>query len=187
MRLAIGSIGLAATAVVARRATVGAQEARAFRWVNGLPGFLFVPAWPVMQLGNLAAAPAAAAVAYLGDERALARRLLVGGSTSWLLSKLVKRGVGRPRPARLLSGIHCRGREQTGMGYLSGHAAVAVALGAAALPHLGRRGAVPVAVTIPVVGLCRLYVGAHLPLDVVGGASLGLVVEASMGLRDRPR
>ncbi|MDQ4069415.1 MAG: hypothetical protein M3203_08095 [Actinomycetota bacterium] len=33
-----------------------------------------------------------------------------------------------------------------------------------------------------VVGLGRIYVGAHLPLDVVGGAALGLVVESALGL-----
>ena len=31
-------------------------------------------------------------------------------------------------------------------------------------------------VTAGVVGLSRMYVGAHLPLDVAGGAALGLAV-----------
>jgi membrane-associated phospholipid phosphatase len=35
---------------------------------------------------------------------------------------------------------------------------------------------------IPVVGLTRVYVGAHLPLDIAGGAALGLVVEALVSL-----
>jgi undecaprenyl-diphosphatase len=30
----------------------------------------------------------------------------------------------------------------------------------------------------PTIGLCRIYVGAHLPLDVAGGAAMGLAVEA---------
>jgi membrane-associated phospholipid phosphatase len=32
------------------------------------------------------------------------------------------------------------------------------------------------------VGLTRVYVGAHLPLDIVGGAALGLAVEALVSL-----
>jgi hypothetical protein len=36
----------------------------------------------------------------------------------------------------------------------------------------------------PTIGLCRIYVGAHLPLDVAGGAAMGLAVE---GLVERLR
>jgi undecaprenyl-diphosphatase len=32
------------------------------------------------------------------------------------------------------------------------------------------------------VGAARVYVGAHLPLDVAGGAGLGLVVDGALGL-----
>jgi membrane-associated phospholipid phosphatase len=36
------------------------------------------------------------------------------------------------------------------------------------------------------VGLTRVYVGAHLPLDVAGGAALGLAVDAMAQLA-KPR
>ena len=35
---------------------------------------------------------------------------------------------------------------------------------------------------IPLVGLTRLYVGAHLPLDIAGGAALGLAANAAVDL-----
>jgi undecaprenyl-diphosphatase len=59
---------------------------------------------------------------------------------------------------------------------------VAVALGAAALPRLGSAGRGLALSVIPLVGLTRVYVGAHLPLDVAGGAALGLAVEATAEL-----
>ena len=90
-----------------------------------------------MQLGALGAAPAAAGVAWLAGDRPLAVRLLAGGTSAWALSKVVKRMVRRPRPAMLLPGTRRRGREAAGLGYLSGHAGVAVALGAAAFPRFG--------------------------------------------------
>ena len=181
-RLALGTAALAVTAVVVRRDRVGPRETRVFRAVNGLPDSLFGPAWVVMQLGTLAAAPATAGVALAVRERKLARRLLVGGTTSWALSKVVKQGIRRPRPAALLPETRGRGREAAGLGYLSGHAAVAVALGTAVLPRVAGATRIPLLAAVPVVGLCRIYVGAHLPLDVVGGAALGLVVEAAVGL-----
>ena len=59
-RLAIGVVGLAASAVPVRRDSIGRREHRAFRLVNDLPDWLHRPAWVVMQLGALGAAPAAA-------------------------------------------------------------------------------------------------------------------------------
>jgi undecaprenyl-diphosphatase len=134
-----------------------------------------------MQLGAFGAIPAAAAAARLAGDGGLAGRLLAGGTGTWALAKVVKRAVRRPRPVLLLAGIRRRGRDASGLGYLSGHAGVAVALGAAALPRLGRGGRALALSAIPLVGLTRVYVGAHLPLDVAGGAALGLAVNAAAG------
>ncbi|HET7244599.1 MAG TPA: phosphatase PAP2 family protein [Streptosporangiaceae bacterium] len=181
-RLGIGTAALLVTALAVRRDRVSLGEAGVFRAVNGLPDALHAPAWAVMQLGTLGAAPAAAGAAWLAGDRELAGRLLASGTGTWALSKLVKQIVRRPRPAALLAGTRCRGRDAAGLGYLSGHAGVAVALGAAALPRLGPAGRVLTVTAIPVVGLTRVYVGAHLPLDIAGGAALGLAVEALVTL-----
>jgi membrane-associated phospholipid phosphatase len=182
VRLGIGTGVLVVTALAVRRDRVGLGEAKVFRAVNGLPDALHVPAWTIMQLGTLGAAPAAAGAAWLAGDRELAGRLLASGTGTWALSKLVKQMVRRPRPAALLASTRRRGREAAGLGYLSGHAGVAVALGAAALPRLGPAGRALAVTVVPVVGLTRVYVGAHLPLDIAGGAALGLTVEALVSL-----
>jgi glycosyltransferase 2 family protein len=182
VRLGVGAAALLVTALAARHDRVSPCEAKAFRAVNRLPDSMYVPTWVVMQMGTLGAAPAAAGAAWLAGEGELAVRLLAGGTGTWALSKLVKRMVRRPRPAVLLAGTRCRGRQAAGLGYLSGHAGVAAVLGAAALPHLRPAGRALVMTAIPVVGLSRIYVGAHLPLDVVGGAALGLVVDTGIVL-----
>ena len=181
-RLGLGATGLLATAGAVRRDRVSAAEARAFRAVNGLPDALYPPAWVVMQLGAFGAVPAAAAAAWRAGDGELAARLLVGGTGAWAAAKLVKQVVRRPRPADQLPGIRGRGRDAAGLGYLSGHAAVAVALGAAALPRLGPAARALTLTAIPLVGLTRVYVGAHLPLDIAGGAALGLAADAAAGL-----
>jgi undecaprenyl-diphosphatase len=182
VRLGAGTAVMLATAIAARRHRVGRSEATAFRVVNDLPDALYPPAWIIMQLGTLGAAPAAAAGAWLAGDRMLAGRLLAGGTGTWAASKLVKRMVRRPRPAALLPGTRCRGPDATGLGYLSGHAGVAVALGAAALPRLGPAGRALTLAVMSTVGLTRVYVGAHLPLDTAGGAALGLAMEAALAL-----
>jgi len=181
-RLGLGAAVTLLTAVAAHGNHVGRAEARTFRLVNGLPDTIYRPTWVVMQLGTLGAAPAAAGAAWLAHDSELACRLLAGGASTWALSKLVKRLVRRPRPATLLTDARSRGPDATGLGYLSGHAGVAAALSVAALPRLSPAGRAATATVAPIVGLSRIYVGAHLPLDIAGGAALGVAGGAAVTL-----
>jgi glycosyltransferase 2 family protein len=182
VQFGVGLAALLATAGAVRHDRVGPRELWAFRAVNGLPDSVYPPAWAVMQLGSFGAIPASAAAACLAGDGELAARLLIGGTGTWALAKAVKRMVRRPRPVTLLPDIRRRGRDAAGLGYLSGHAGVAVALGVAALPRLGPGGRALTLTAIPMVGLTRIYVGAHFPLDVAGGTALGLAVNAAVGL-----
>ena len=174
-RLAAGIAGLVVTTALVHKDHVDPVEEKVFTMVNDLPDRIYTPVWLVMQLGALGAAPATGAAAWATGKRQLAFRLVAAGSATWALSKVAKRLAGRPRPASLLPATHVRGSEATGLGYLSGHAGVGVALGLAATPHVGRPGRVLIAGLIPAVALARVYVGAHLPLDIVGAPLLALL------------
>ena len=152
-----------------------------------MPDRLFAPVWLVMQLGALGSALAAAGAASLKGRHRLALRLLKAGTITWASSKVVKRVARRGRPAALLHDVRHRGKPARGMGYLSGHAGVAVALAGSTFPEVGWRARLILLTLAPLVGLARVYVGAHLPLDVAGGAALGLVVEGLVSLREARR
>ena len=70
------------------------------------------------------------------------------------------------------------------LGFPSGHAAVAAALTAVVAAHLSRRWLIIALGSAVILG--RLYVGAHLPLDVVGGVALGAVAGSAVNLVVRP-
>jgi membrane-associated phospholipid phosphatase len=171
-----GSLLLVLAALPVDADRVSAAEAAVFRVVNGTTVLPFVVVWPVMQLGNVVVVPASAAVAAALRRWRLAGELLLAGGATYLLAKVVKGIVPRGRPDGLLADVLIRGAEAHGRGFISGHAATLTALATVAWPCLGPRGRIAVAVLVTVVCLTRVYVGAHLPLDVVGGAGLGLAV-----------
>ena len=121
-----GGLVAAAGAMAARPGHVFAFDANLFRLVNLLPGAFGQPLLAVMELGALAAVPAAAVVALAARRPRLASDLGLSGGLAWLLAKLVKGLVGQARPVTLLYGVVERGLN-SGLGYPSGHAAVAAA------------------------------------------------------------
>lgn len=151
-------------------------EAAVFRVLNGTTVLPFVVVWPVMQLGNVVVVPVSAFLAAAFRRWRLAAELLVAGTATYLAAKVVKGIWPRGRPDGLLADVVIRGDAALGRGFVSGHAATLAALATVAWPWLGPRGRVVVVVLVVVVCLTRVYVGAHLPLDVVGGAALGLAI-----------
>jgi glycosyltransferase 2 family protein len=182
VRLVLGLAILAGSAALVQRDRVGTLETNLFRLVNDLPGALYPLFWAVMLTGNLIAVPVIAAAAALTRRFRLAVNLALAGGLAWLLARIVKQVVDRGRPPSLLDEVHVRGPAPTGLGYVSGHAAVAVALAAVASPYLGRRLRRLAWAVAAAVCVARVYVGAHLPLDVVGGAALGWAIGALVHL-----
>lgn len=178
--LGIGLLVLSTLAV--RGQHVSALERTVFRPINDLPDLIYRPAWAVMQFGNALAIAGVAVAALLWRRFRLALALGIAGLAVYLLAKVVKLVATRPRPGALLAHVHLRGAHIGGNGYPSGHAAVAFALATIAWLWFGPR--LRWLFVVGAVGVCfgRVYTGAHLPLDVVGGAAMGLISGAAVGL-----
>lgn len=173
-------LGLATLPV--RADSVPDLEGDVFRLLNGTVVLPFAAVWVVMQLGNVLVIPITAGVAAAARRFRLALGILAGGLVTYWLAKVVKSLVTRGRPGALLDDVELRSAPVGGLGFVSGHAAVIVLIVVVALSHLGRRARWAACTAAALVCLTRVYVGAHLPLDVVGGAGLGLAVGGAVRL-----
>ena len=171
----IGGGVLLLSAIPVHADSISDTEKSVFRAVNDLPSAIYpFPAWIFMQLGNFLVVPVTAIVALVARRLRLAATLAVAGLSTYVLAKVVKHFVERGRPRNFVPDLHIHGAPAGGLGYVSGHVAVICALTVAAWPYLGRRARIALVALAGIVGLLRVYVGAHLPLDIVGGAGLGV-------------
>jgi len=180
--LVVGVLLLVLTALPIRRDSVPALEVDIYRLINDTLVVPFTAVWLVMQLGNVIVVPLAALVAAAFRRFRLAVSILGAGLLTYVLTRILKALVERGRPPELLPDPNVRGEPATGLGYPSGHAASATLIAAVSFPYLGRWGRVVVCTLAGLVCLSRIYVGAHFPLDVLGGIALGLLVSAIMHL-----
>lgn len=170
------AVVLAMTTVVALRRDVPAAEVGLMRSLARGPGWLEPPLVTVMQLGTLALLPAVGLLCWAATRRPAGfLAALVAGLAADLLAGRIKDAVGRGRPAALIEGFHPR-ETATGAGFVSGHTAVAFAVAAVLAGLLPARRAWIAWTLAALVGVARVHVGVHLPLDVVGGAALGVAV-----------
>ena len=138
LRAAAGAAGLAVTSMLAATDHVSALEREAFDAVNHLPHTVAPELWVVMQAGSFPAVFVTAGLALVARRPRLAVALATAGTATWLLAKVVKQVVDRGRPETFLHDVVVYGPAASGLGFPSGHAAVAACLMTVAAPYLTR-------------------------------------------------
>ena len=174
--LVAGTVLTIATAIA--RNPLPTWEEETFKWLHDVPAWVDHVLWLPMQLGSAWAPIVTAAVAYgLTKSWRPTTGALVAGWGGWWLAKVIKEWVDRGRPYEEIGPENVRDSAlQDGLGFVSGHATVAFACAAILSPYLPRRWCVAVYLLAALVALSRVVIGAHLPLDAIGGACLGLIL-----------
>ena len=174
---------LALCAVVARDGTVGSFERSVFEAVNGLPDALS-PLMRVAQfLGVLVVGPVVALAALLLRRYRLAVAALLVTAGKLGAERVVWEIVQRQRPGVTEPNAIVRGGTPTnGLSFVSGHVVLVTGLAWIITPYLGGRWRLAPWLVVALVSFARIYLGAHNPLDVVGGVALGLAVGAAANL-----
>ena len=179
----VGLVVLVASVVAARHPFIPRWEQRAFRVVNGLPGWLYPLLWAPMQLGNLVVGTAAGfAIAAWAGELDVAAAVVVAAVLKLVVERIVRREMAaylevRQRPGTSEPGAVLRGDVPAiGPSFPSGHVILVAAIASLAEPLVSSAWAwAPFTLAI-VVMVGRVYVGAHNPLDTTAGLGAGLLV-----------
>ncbi|MEV4270095.1 phosphatase PAP2 family protein [Micromonospora aurantiaca (nom. illeg.)] len=164
---------LAALSAAVRSRRVPPWERDLFALLNHLPAGLTPVLVLVMQLGSYPAVFVAATAAVLARRIGTAWSLLLAGNLAYWLAVAAKAAVARQRPAALLTDVVLRETITGRYGYPSGHVAVATALALVAARAGGTRWRRAAWAAIALVAGARIHVGAHLPVDVLGGFLVG--------------
>lgn len=176
----------AVTGICARAVTpgtVGDLERRIFATVNGWPDALQWPLWVFQTLGVLGMPLIVAAVALLLERWRLALALVLLVPLKLGVEKeLLKELVQRERPGTTVPGAVLRDVPSAGLSFPSGHAIIAFGIVILLAPYLRRRWLLAVVALALLNSLARVYLGAHAPLDVIGGGAAGLAVGALLNL-----
>ena len=114
-------------------------------------------------------------ILFVAGDHLLAYELVLGTLTLWLVVELVKALVHRGRPFIRLTQARIVGRRAIGRSFPSGHTSQAFFMATllAGYFHAGVWAVCLLYTTALLVGITRMYVGAHYPRDVLAGAILG--------------
>ena len=127
------------------------------------------------QIGSAIAALGIALVLYLANNRLLAYDLILGTLTLWMVVEMVKFLIHRSRPFIRITQARIVGRQAIGQSFPSGHTSQTFFLATMMVQHFHTSvwASILLYTIALLVGITRMYVGAHYPRDVLAGAILG--------------
>lgn len=175
--LIIGIILFVPSLAIAHMHQLHGFQERIFYDFNNLPDYFRLPAlWITEGLGAGYPIVACIVIPALFKRWRLAWRFFFTIGGTGVVMELAKIFAKEPRPYILLHNhLHVRATELGLNSFPSGHEAVATAMALTLWLILPRNWRWLSVFWILIVGVSRLYLGVHAPVDIIGGFAIGLL------------
>lgn len=153
-----------------------------FDTVNSWPAALYPLFFAATQFGGMGSLPLWFAGGWAAVNRRAAITAVGAGALGWFAAKFVKDLIQRGRPGSLIEDIQLWGEQLGGYGFPSGHATTSAAIATVLYFQMQPKYRKYLLSIVLLVGLSRMYLGAHFPFDIVGGWALGAIIGALITL-----
>jgi HAD superfamily phosphatase (TIGR01668 family) len=178
---ALVSIGLfVLTALIAKR--IGLVETSFFRSINELPDWMIYFFATISFFGTIWFALGLSLYRLLRRQYEASLKFLLAGLGAYVASY----GLGllelRSKPSDLLESVTVREDVFSTFGFPSVHVAVATAIAIVSYQYVPKKYHRYITFSVFLVALSRMYLGFHLPIDLIGGFAVGLAVGSIVSL-----
>jgi glycosyltransferase 2 family protein len=162
-----------ASVIMVRDGTMAGWEKWLFKAIYDLPEF-FTPFFlAITQLGGIMMLFALSLLCLVIKHYSVVIRLLMSGLLAYLAAGVAKDLYGRGRPHEFFTDLVYRDQLIRGPGFPSGHMAMATAIGLVFWHVLPKKHKWIGPAIIVGVGVSRVFLGVHAPIDILGGFALG--------------
>jgi len=174
----LGAALFGVSAVLLKTGTLGWDESL-FRLLNEVPAAAASVLTPLSRLflpAGIITAVVLIVVYVLARNRSILP--VVAGAAAagvaWMLAHVAKAMADRLRPYLAMADAVLRQQPAHGTSFPSSHTAVTLAVAIALVPFLARPLAAAAIGYAVLTGWSRVYLGVHYPLDILGGAGIGM-------------
>ena len=169
-------------ALLAHTKEISIIEKEIFYIINRIPFEFSIPIRLIMYLGSVYGVILLLIITLLLKQRRLSRDIFLAGTISWGLNSILKIIINRARPTGIFLDVIVREINKIPFGFPSGHSAVATAIATILTPYISKKMRYIVWLFVFLISVGRIYVGVHLPLDIIGGVLLGYIIGLSLRL-----
>ncbi len=146
------------------------------RYIYSLGDVLWLPMVFITQFGSPFLLMGVSIALIILHQYRFGLKLIVGGGVTYIFIVALKFIIDRQRPFIEVTEVISRELSVTGNGFPSGHSAIAAYIAWSLWFVVGKKTKAGMIILVVMVGLSRVYLGVHSPLDVVGGYAAGVLI-----------